>query len=131
MNESHPEFDSLLFKIMAGPSKKQKHLSYMGLNVLLYNREASDFMESEFSDDSDMNVEMASGSEQRANCDDEGSSNGNSDVRQDTWTLVGAEKQLVPFDGKPGVNVDLEYRSNPLEYFELFISPEITELISR
>jgi hypothetical protein len=48
-----------------------------------------------------------------------------------TWTRIGVERPRFPFDGKPGISVDLEDRNNPLEYFELFITPEIAELISR
>jgi hypothetical protein len=36
-----------------------------------------------------------------------------------------------PFTGKPGINVDLEDPSNPLEYFELFCTPDIAEVIAR
>jgi hypothetical protein len=56
---------------MAGASKKQKHLSDKEPSELLYNHEPSDILESEFSDDSDMYVDMSSGSEHRANCEDE------------------------------------------------------------
>jgi hypothetical protein len=31
----------------------------------------------------------------------------------------------------PGINVDLEGHSNPLEYFELLCTPEIAEIIAR
>jgi hypothetical protein len=37
----------------------------------------------------------------------------------------------IPFTGKPGINVDLEDSSNPLEYSELFCTPEIVEVIAR
>jgi hypothetical protein len=40
-----------------------------------------------------------------------------------TWTAVGFERPRFPFSGKSGINVDLEDRHNPLEYFELFITP--------
>jgi hypothetical protein len=50
---------------MVGPSKKQKHLSDDELSKLLYNHEPSDISESELSDDSDTNVDMSSGNEQR------------------------------------------------------------------
>jgi hypothetical protein len=88
-------------------------------------------LEGEFSDGSDTNVDISSGSEQRENSDDEGNANDISDMQHDTWTSVGAERQHFPFSGKPGINVDLEDRNNPLEYFGLFITSEIAELISR
>jgi hypothetical protein len=37
----------------------------------------------------------------------------------------------LPFTGKPGINVDLEDPSNPLQYFELFCTPNIAEVIAR
>jgi hypothetical protein len=37
-----------------------------------------------------------------------------------TWAKPGAERPRFPFTGKPGINVDLEDPSNPLEYLELF-----------
>jgi hypothetical protein len=44
---------------------------------------------------------------------------------------LGAERPCFPFTGKPGINVDLEDPSDPLEYFELFCTPDIVELIAR
>jgi hypothetical protein len=35
------------------------------------------------------------------------------------------------FTGKHGINVDLEDPSNPLEYLELFCTPEIAEVTAR
>jgi hypothetical protein len=35
------------------------------------------------------------------------------------------KKPHFPFSGKPGANVDLEYPSNPMEYFQLFIAPKL------
>jgi hypothetical protein len=43
----------------------------------------------------------------------------------------GAEKPHLPFTGKPGIHVDLEDPSNPLEYLELFCMPEIAEVIAK
>jgi hypothetical protein len=97
----------------------------------LYNREPIDILESEFSDDSDTDVDMSSGSEQRESSDNEYNANDNSDMQHNTWTRSDAERPHFPFSGKPGISVDLEVRNNPLEYFELFITPEIAELISR
>jgi hypothetical protein len=51
-------------------------------------------------------------------------------MQHGTWTKVGAEWPWFPFSGKPGLNVDLEDPNSPLEYFELFITPESAELIS-
>jgi hypothetical protein len=113
MSKSFPEFNSLLFKIMVGPSKKQKCLSDEELSELLYNCEVSDILESEFSDDSYTNVGMTSGSEQRENSDDEDNANNSSDMQHNTWTWVGAERPHLPFSGKPGINVDLEDQNNP------------------
>jgi hypothetical protein len=44
---------------------------------------------------------------------------------------MGTEQPHFPFSGKPGLNVHLEYPSNPQGYFELFITFEISKLISR
>jgi hypothetical protein len=41
------------------------------------------------------------------------------------WSQSGAERSCFPFAGKPGINVDLEDTSSPLEYFELFYTQEI------
>jgi hypothetical protein len=38
---------------------------------------------------------------------------------------------IFQFNGKPGINVDLEGSSNPIEYFELFCTSEIAEVIAR
>jgi hypothetical protein len=74
---------------------------------LLYNCEPRDILESEFSDDCDINVDM-SGSKQGENSNDEGSASDNSDMQHDTWTRVDAERLCFPFSGKPSINVDLE-----------------------
>jgi hypothetical protein len=55
---------------------------------------------------------------------------GASDMQQGAWTKLGAEWPCFQFSGKPGLNVDLGDCINLLEYFELCITPEITELIS-
>jgi hypothetical protein len=44
---------------------------------------------------------------------------------------VGIERPLFTFSGKPSINVELEDQNNLLEYFKLFITPEIAELICR
>jgi hypothetical protein len=38
---------------------------------------------------------------------------------------VYTEKLCFPFTAKPGINIDFEDPSNPLEYFVLFCTPEI------
>jgi hypothetical protein len=72
----------------------------------LYNHECSDISESDVSDDSDMNVDMLSGSEEREKSDDEDNVNDSSDMQHDTCTRVGAERPRFPFSGKTGINVD-------------------------
>jgi hypothetical protein len=47
------------------------------------------------------------------------------------WAKSGAEWPHFPFTGNPGINVDLEDSSNPLEYLDLFCTPEIAEVIAR
>jgi hypothetical protein len=79
--------------------------------------------ECEFSGESDTDVDMLQNSDQRANSDDEGSANDNSDMKNDAWTRVGAERSHFLFSRKPGMNVDLEDQNKPQEYFELFITP--------
>jgi hypothetical protein len=61
-----------------------------------------------------------SGSEQSDSSDDE-VVNDDSDMQHGARTKVGAERPRFPFSGKPGLNVDLEDKNSPLEYFELFI----------
>jgi hypothetical protein len=77
-------------------------------NYPSYNHEHSDISESEYSDDSDMNVDMLSGSEQRERFDAEDNANDNSDMQHSTWTRVGPERPRFPFSQKPGTNIDLE-----------------------
>ena len=48
-----------------------------------------------------------------------------------TWTNVGTERPHFPFIRKPGLNVKIENTEHPLEFFKLFITPEIAELMSR
>jgi hypothetical protein len=55
----------------------------------------------------------------------------NSSMQHGIWAKSGAERPCFPFTGKPVINVDLEDLSNPLEYFELFCTPEIAEVIAR
>jgi hypothetical protein len=44
---------------------------------------------------------------------------------------VGAERPLFPFSSGPSLNIDIEFRKNPLEYFELFVTPELADLEQR
>jgi hypothetical protein len=97
----------------------------------LKENECSDISESECSNDSDMSVKISSCGEQSISCDDEDGVNDNSNLQDDMWTRSGSERPRFPFTGKPGLHVDLEDPSNPLEYFELFCTPEILELIAR
>jgi hypothetical protein len=52
-------------------------------------------------------------------------------MQPDVWENEGADWPQSPFTGKPGINVDLEDPSNPLEYFELFCTPDTAEVIAR
>ena len=53
-------------------------------------------------------------------------------IQHGTWTTnVGTERLHFPFIGKPGLNVKIENSENPLEFFDLFITPEIADLRSR
>jgi hypothetical protein len=85
--------------------------------------EYSDISESEYSSDSEINVNISSGGVQNVS--------DISSMQPDVWANLGAERPCSPFTGKPGINVDLEDPSNPLEYFELFCTPDIAEVIAR
>jgi hypothetical protein len=98
---------------MAGHNRKQKHLGDE-LSELLYNLEPSYILRSEFSDGSDMDVDVSSNGEQRANSDVEDNAYDSSDMQLNTWTRVGIERLHFHFSGKPGINVDLEDQNNPL-----------------
>jgi hypothetical protein len=52
-------------------------------------------------------------------------------MQPDAWANSGNEWPCFPFTGKPGINVDLEDPSNSLEYFELFCTADIAEVIAR
>jgi hypothetical protein len=82
--------------------------------------------ESKFSDDSDCDsdtvVKFLSSSKQSDISGDKGNVNDDSDMQHGTWTKVGAERLYFPFRCKPGLNVDLEDRNNPLENSELLIT---------
>jgi hypothetical protein len=55
---------------------------------LLHNREPSDISESEFTDDSDCNVDTSSASEQRQNYFDEDNVNDKSDMKMAAFWVV-------------------------------------------
>jgi hypothetical protein len=115
---------------MAGPSKK-KHVSDVFYELLQGNEyEYSDISESEYSSDSEINVNILSGGEQNASSDEVESVSDNSSMQPDIWTNSGAERPRFKFTGKPGINVDLEDPSKPLEYFELFCTPDIGEVMA-
>nr|CAD7575868.1 unnamed protein product [Timema californicum] len=114
---------------MAGPSKRAKILSDKELNDLLHDNELSDISESECSSDSETNVEISSGSDNDSEEDVIGE-DGDCNIHHGTWTKVGTERPRFPFSGQPGLKVQLENPDDPLEYFELFITPEIAEMIS-
>jgi hypothetical protein len=90
---------------------------------------------SKFSDDSDcdgdMVVKFLSDSEQSDSSDDKDNVNDDSDMQHGTWTKTGAEQPHFPFSGKPDLKVHLEDPNSLLDYFQLLITPDLTELISR
>jgi hypothetical protein len=54
-----------------------------------------------------------------------------SSMQPGVWANSGAKQPHFQFTGKPGTIVDLEDPSNPLEYFALFCTPDIVEVIAR
>jgi hypothetical protein len=98
---------------------------------LLQENECSDTSESECSSGSDKNVKISSCGEQSVSSDEEENASDNSSTQHCIWTGSEPERSRFPFTGKPRLNVDLEGASNPLEYFELFYTPQIAELIDR
>jgi hypothetical protein len=101
---------------MAGPSKKMHVSDEEVLHEML--------QESEYSSDSEINVKISSWGEQSVSSDE-------CSVQHGIWVKSGAKRPCFPFTGKPGIDVDLEDPSNPLEYSDLFCTPEIAELIAR
>jgi hypothetical protein len=95
---------------------------------LLQKNEYSDISDSEYSSDSEINVKISSGCEQSVSSDEAENISNNSSMQPDVWANSGAERPRFPFTGKPGINVDLE---DPLEYFELFSTPNIAEITAR
>jgi hypothetical protein len=78
-----------------------------------------------------MVVKFLSGSKHSDSSGDKDSVNDDSNMQHETWTKVGVEQPLFPFSDIPSLNVDLEDPNNLLDYFELFITPELPKLISR
>jgi hypothetical protein len=76
-------------------------------------------------------VKVSSGGEQSVSSNEAENVSDNSSMQPDVWANSGAERTRFPFTGKPGINVDLEDPSNLLEYFELFCTPGIVEVIAR
>jgi hypothetical protein len=86
------------------------------------------------SEDSEYSDESSESYASDISCESEDESSDeviDTDIKHGTWTNVGTERPRFPFIGKPGLNVKIENSENPLEFFELFITPEIAELISR
>jgi hypothetical protein len=87
--------------------------------------------ESDYSTDNEINVNISFGSEQSVSSDGAENVSDNSSMQPDVQVNSGAERPHFPFTGKPGINVDLEDPSKPLEYFELFCMPDNVEVIAR
>jgi hypothetical protein len=52
-------------------------------------------------------------------------------VQHGIWAKSGAEQPCFLFTCKPGINVDFEDPSNPLQYFELFCTTDIVDVTAR
>jgi hypothetical protein len=100
---------------MTGPKKKIRVSDGVFCELLQVNKD-SDISENEYGSDSEINVKISSGGEQDVS--------DNSSMQPDVW-------ENFPFAGKPGINVDLEDPRNPLDYFELFRTPDMAEVIAR
>jgi hypothetical protein len=82
------------------------------------------------SSDSVINVKILSCDEQSVSSDKEENVSDKCNMQHGIWTKSGAEWPCFPFTAKPGRNVDSEDPSNPLEYFELFCTPDIAEVMA-
>jgi hypothetical protein len=109
---------------MAGPSKKT-HVGDEMFYELLRENEYSGNSESEYSSDNEINEKFSVGGDEAESVSNNGS------LQPDVQANSGAERPHFPFTGKPGINVDLEDPSNPLEYFEMICMPDILEVIAR
>jgi hypothetical protein len=74
---------------------------------------------------------MSSCGEQIITSDEEENVSDNNSMQHGVWAKSGSEQPLFPFTDKPAINVDLEDPSNTVEYFEVFCTLEIAELIAR
>jgi hypothetical protein len=75
-------------------------------------------------------VKIFSGGEQTVSSDEAKNVSNNSSMQPEVWADSGAERPRFPFTLKPGINADLKDRSNPLEYFELFYTPDIVGVVA-
>jgi hypothetical protein len=78
----------------------------------LQDNEYNDISQSEYSNDSDINVKISSCGEQSENSEEENISD-NSSMQHGIWAKSGAERLRFPFTGKHGRNFYLEVPSNP------------------
>jgi hypothetical protein len=116
---------------MAYPSKTMRVSDEEVLYELLQENEYRDISESEYKSDREINVKISSVGEQSVTSYEAENVRDNSSMRPDVWANLGARRPCFPFTGKPGINVDLEDPSNPLEYFESFCMPDTAEVIAR
>jgi hypothetical protein len=100
---------------MVGPSKMM-HVSDDVVYELLQENGYSGISKSEYSSDSEINVEISLGGGQSVSSDETENVSDNSSMQLDVGEISGTEQPHFPFTGKPGINVDLEDHSNPLEY---------------
>jgi hypothetical protein len=115
---------------MAGPSKKM-HVSDEEVLYKLCKRINTVIFLSEYSSDSEINVKSSSCCEQSVSSDEEENVCDSSSMQHGIWAKSGAERPRIIFTGKPGMKVDLEDPSNPLEYSELFCTQETAEVTAR
>jgi hypothetical protein len=76
-------------------------------------------------------LKISSCGEQSVGSDGEEIVRDKSSIQHGIWAKSGAQRPCFPFTGKPGIKVDSEDPSNPLEFFELFCMPEISEVIAK
>jgi hypothetical protein len=75
---------------------------------LLQENEYSGTLESEYSSDSEINVNFKLGGEQSVSSDEAENVSDNSGMQLDVWANSDTEWNIFPFTGKPGIKVDLE-----------------------
>jgi hypothetical protein len=129
--DSCPGFEFSQVNITAGPSKKMRVSDKVVLYEMLQQNEYSDISGSEYSSDSKKIVKILSCGEESVSSDDEENVSDNRSMQHAICVKSGDKGPYFPFTCKPGINVDLEDPSNPLEYFELFCMPEIADIIAR